>query len=1272
MKTFSFLKKPVQLALILMAFTAFCAAPRADAQAITTASFSQSSGTYNEIAGTTLGTGVDDNVYLNTPIGFTFKFDGTDYTTVRVSANGWIAFGTTAPSSYNPLSTAVNAIAALGADIQGQTTGTLSYLTSGSSPNQVFTVQWKDWTKYSRTTYPNDHYNFQIKLYESSNRIEIIYGPMTVTYTFDNIYYVGIRSTTAIRARYVNSGTNTWSTTTESTTNIANDMNASLYPASGQTYAWFYGLPNDGAIAAFTSPVAPFAPGTQNVRVNFANPGNNAITSATINWSINGVTQTPYAFSGTLAAGSSIELTLGTNNFVNGQLYTINATISNVNNTTDGGSSNNSLTVNLAAALSGNYTVGGTSPNFTTLAGAISALNNGGMTGPVTISLRSGTYNEQVNLNENIVGANTASNPIVIQSESGVASDVILQFAASSAANNYVIQLSGTDYVTIKNMTISATGTAGFATAIQLTSTTSNSLNGSDNVTIQGNILNGRDAATTAIADAVIAANLSDNHDNLTITGNTINNGSLGIYTRAAWTNLTTGLNINNNTIQNGYVGGIRADLMNGGTISGNTIIGKPTGLTTGYYIGLVQDDNGFTVERNTMRGLIGGDGIVMNSFYSSNATRARIVNNSMEVGANTANEADGIYILNRPNVDVVHNTIKVTSTNTLSDALEISSGTVLDVRNNILINSSTGRALTATNDFGTSNYNNFATSGAVLVNYLGSNYSTLAQWKAAGTKDANSISILPVFASATDLHIVQVDTRLFGLAGLTTNDIDNEPRRNYYIGADEVIPTITVNTQPAANFQGCFGSNTVLSVASTSTFGSTMSYQWQRNGSPIFDNDRFTGTTTPTLTILSTQIADAGVYAVRITDNSGATPVVSQTSNLVVFSAIEIVSQPRSAVICPGSEAALSVVANGTVNGIQWQKENPNSPTGYSNIPGATTPQIFLSNANYQTSGKYRAVLLGTCGGNPSGVDTTITQIATIFVASPTYVARQVENEVTTLGGTASLTVEAEVMGTPTQGATYQWYRNGVALNDDARIDGAKSSVLNISNIQSSDTSATYYAQVTGICGMAQSSTAKIYIAGITIATAPQATSVCTGATATMTVAATSSIAGSTMTYQWMRGNTILTNGNGISGANTSTLTISNATPADAGSDYRVKITSNPGNVSILSSTATLTVNSAPLPVEYFGDTTVCEGSELKLIVKPNGQTGLTYIWFKDGTQLTTTTDSVLIIPSASATDAGEYGLNLRNDCGLTVFSQKTVTIKAATTITTQPVAVS
>ncbi|MES2286170.1 MAG: GEVED domain-containing protein [Bacteroidota bacterium] len=100
--------------------------------------FAGTSGTYTAIStGTSIATGTqDDSVITAKPIGFTFNYNGANYTTFGANINGWISLGSTAPSnSYTPISTGTtnNIISALGRDLQLGYTAAGSYTTGSNT-----------------------------------------------------------------------------------------------------------------------------------------------------------------------------------------------------------------------------------------------------------------------------------------------------------------------------------------------------------------------------------------------------------------------------------------------------------------------------------------------------------------------------------------------------------------------------------------------------------------------------------------------------------------------------------------------------------------------------------------------------------------------------------------------------------------------------------------------------------------------------------------------------------------------------------------------------------------------------------------------------------------------------------------------------------------------------------------------------------------------------------------------------------------------------------
>ena len=145
--------------------------------------------TYSSIETTGIGltgfTSIDDSSSSATNIGFNFFYKGTNYSQFVANTNGFMALGASSLSGFsNNLSTETNIIAPFWDDLyvtgltagQGSLVGTyIKYKLDGVAPNRVLTVEWIGMERYQ---YAGPNLNFQAKLYETSNRIEFLYGSM--------------------------------------------------------------------------------------------------------------------------------------------------------------------------------------------------------------------------------------------------------------------------------------------------------------------------------------------------------------------------------------------------------------------------------------------------------------------------------------------------------------------------------------------------------------------------------------------------------------------------------------------------------------------------------------------------------------------------------------------------------------------------------------------------------------------------------------------------------------------------------------------------------------------------------------------------------------------------------------------------------------------------------------------------------------------------------------------------------------------------------------
>ncbi len=115
------------------------------------------------------------------------------------------------------------------------------------------------------------------------------------------------------------------------------------------------GAPNDIGVISIDSPTV-FCPGPQNVVVSINNFGTNPVTSATVNWSVDGVTQTPATFSGTLdtiggAGATTAQVVLGSFNFATNNPYDLVVWSSNPNGSTDTVGTNDTASTIIQSSL---------------------------------------------------------------------------------------------------------------------------------------------------------------------------------------------------------------------------------------------------------------------------------------------------------------------------------------------------------------------------------------------------------------------------------------------------------------------------------------------------------------------------------------------------------------------------------------------------------------------------------------------------------------------------------------------------------------------------------------------------------------------------------------------------------------------------------------------------------------------------------------------------------------------------------------------------------
>jgi hypothetical protein len=191
--------------------------------------FAQSTGTYTPITGTTSTATGDDGTQNQLPIGFTFNFAGSPYTTFSVTTNGFIKLGTsnivTGTNNYDnddyfgsPVNTNGNVpMLAIFWDDNNLTGGNIQYTTTGTTGSQILTIQWTSCHMGGSGSSSSPTSNFQIKLFEGTNVVQYVYGITSAALT-SSTASIGISSAAT---NYLSVTPGTTATASNSTLNSA-------------------------------------------------------------------------------------------------------------------------------------------------------------------------------------------------------------------------------------------------------------------------------------------------------------------------------------------------------------------------------------------------------------------------------------------------------------------------------------------------------------------------------------------------------------------------------------------------------------------------------------------------------------------------------------------------------------------------------------------------------------------------------------------------------------------------------------------------------------------------------------------------------------------------------------------------------------------------------------------------------------------------------------------------------------------------------------------
>lgn len=507
--------------------------------------------------------------------------------------------------------------------------------------------------------------------------------------------------------------------------------------------------------------------------------------------------------------------------------------------------------------------------------------------------------------------------------------------------------------------------------------------------------------------------------------------------------------------------------------------------------------------------------------------------------------------------------------------------------------------------------------------------------------------------------------------------------------GAVLIINTkLTINSHPTSAVV-CPGGNASFTVGATALSGnSTIAYQWQQDlgfgWSNVTNGGIYSGATTATLSL--TNVPANTIIGYRCLLSSFCDPlptgVLSNTASIATYNVASIATNPSSVTICPGQSTSFSVGATGSGLTYQWQV---NTGSGFTNVPvgpGYITPNsatLLIVNTTASMNGyTYRCEVKGQCG---AAVQSTV---ATLNVNSATSITTNPSNTTACQGTNVNFTVVAA----GTTPFSYQWQQwNGstfVNLTAAPPYQGTTDATLTIQSVTPSMNLSEYRCMATGTCGSAASTAAVLTVnASPSITIQPVNSSVCAGSNNTnFSVNVTGA---GPITYQWQGDNGVsfvnLTNTGIYSGVNTASLSITGATAANNASNYRCVVGGGCAPT-IISNSATLTVNTSPNITIHPVSMMVCEAANANLSIVASGS-GLSYQWqesvnggisynnLNNTAPFSGATSATLTITSATnSLNNGRYRCFVTGTCTPSQLSSAaTLTVNALPVVNTSPV---
>lgn len=384
--------------------------------------------------------------------------------------------------------------------------------------------------------------------------------------------------------------------------------------------------------------------------------------------------------------------------------------------------------ITLAGPLSGSKIIG--TGGYVSFGAAITDMADKGIDGPITFTVESGNYPEQIVIP--FISGASAVNTITFQVETPGVDNVIIDYSATTLAGNHVVMFDQAQYVKIDGLTINAIGSE-FQTCV-------NVANGSRHIKIENCYINSPDVTDPGAVQAEVIKIKADATptDDIVIRNNKISGGETGLmmFSDASIASPSTGFTIEDNTFENNGTFGIIAQNVQNIKVSRNKFKDSDLAAILSNTTGEVYFNNNI-IDFSTA----GTNGVIVqtHTIGPSKDEYVYIYNNIFNLKNGYA-----INLSSAVGVKIAFNTIKAEkSALAANGVITVQLSDSLKFTDNIIQNFGTGNAIAITNSMNETilDRNIYYSSGAEAF-YLDANgYINLVAWQIAlrGVQDMNS-----------------------------------------------------------------------------------------------------------------------------------------------------------------------------------------------------------------------------------------------------------------------------------------------------------------------------------------------------------------------------------------------------------------------------------------------------------------------------------------------------------------------------------------------------